>query len=105
VFPRPAKGGHVLQARAVDAAGNVGTATTVVGVRTLSGARGAIRSGPGGTFAWKAPKTGQVTFDARRPLRVDLGPWRVSGVHIRFAARRGRAYRLSVAALPLSRRS
>jgi hypothetical protein len=76
VFPQPAKAGYVLHARAVDAAGNVGSATTVVGVRALTGARGAIRSGPGGTFTWTAPKTGQVTFRARRPVRVDLGPWR-----------------------------
>jgi hypothetical protein len=102
VFPLPKRSGYVLQARAVDAAGNAGTASTVVGVRTLSGARGKLTGGPAGTFTWKATRSGQVTFRAPRALQVDLGGWRLIGSRIRFAAKRGVVYRLSVSSLPLS---
>jgi hypothetical protein len=85
----PKKGGYVLQVRAVDGAGNVGTATTVVGVRTLSGARGKLVGGPGGTFSWRAPKTASVTFKAPGLVR-------------RIKARRGVVYKINVRALPLS---
>jgi Big-like domain-containing protein len=76
---RPSKKrGYVVEARAVDAAGNFGASVAAVGVRTTSG-----------RFAWRAPKTGRVTF-------------RAQGVVRRFTARRGSVYRLSVASLPLS---
>jgi hypothetical protein len=101
----PKQGGAVLQVRALDAAGNVGTATTVVGVRTLTGLRGRLVTGPGGTFSWTAPKSGQVTFSATRSLQVDVGGWRIIGKEVRFAAKRGVTYKLSVASLPLSWRS
>jgi hypothetical protein len=86
---RPGKAGHVVQVRALDGSGNVGTAMVSVGVRKLSGLRGMLFGGPGGTFAWKAPRSGTVTFKAPGLLR-------------RIQARRGRTYRLSVKALPLS---
>jgi hypothetical protein len=106
-FPwtQPKTGGAVVQVRAVDGAGNVGTASTTVGVRTLSGARGKLRAGPGGTFAWTAPKSGDVTFSAARSLQVYAGPWRFVGRQVRFQATRGVTYRLSVSALPLTWRS
>jgi hypothetical protein len=89
-FPwKAGKGGHVLAVRAIDGSGNVATVTTSVGVRSLSGARGTLSAGPGGTFAWKAPKSGTVTFKAPGLLR-------------RFEARRGTTYTVSVQALPLS---
>ena len=75
--------------RALDAAGNVGTALTALGARTLSGRRGSLTAGPGGTFTWRAPTSGQVTFKAQRAVQVYLGPWRVTGKQIRFADRRG----------------
>ncbi|MES1248755.1 MAG: Ig-like domain-containing protein [Actinomycetota bacterium] len=86
---KPGTGGHVVQARALDGAGNVGTAMVSVGVRTLSGARGMLFGGPGGTFAWKAPKDGTVTFKAPGLVR-------------RINARRGVVYRITAHALPLS---
>ena len=105
-FPwKPKRGGAVLQVRAVDAAGNVAVATAVTGVRQLSGAHGKLVAGPGGTFTWKAPKPGQVTFSASRALQVYAGPWRIVGKEVRFQARRGITYKLSVATLPLSWRS
>jgi hypothetical protein len=105
VFPLPKRAGYVLQARAVDAAGNVGTASTVVGVRTLSGSRGTLAAGPAGTFSWQAPRTGTVTFSSPWTLQVDLGGWRLIGSQVRFAARRGVTYTVSVATLPLSWKS
>jgi hypothetical protein len=104
-WTQPTSGGAVVQVRAVDAAGNVGTASTTVGVRTLSGSRGSLAAGPGGTFRWKAPKSGQVTFLAPRTLQVYAGPWRIVGTQVRFQATRGVTYTLSVASLPLSWRS
>ena len=104
-FPLPKRAGYVLQARALDAAGNVGTASTVVGVRTLSGARGTLAAGPAGTFSWKAPRTGTVTFSAPRSLQVNVGGWRLIGSQVRFAAKRGVTYQVAVAALPLSWKS
>jgi hypothetical protein len=101
-WTRPKKGGYVVEVRALDAAGNVGTAMTVLGVRTLSGAHGTVTSGPGGVFMWKAPKSGPVTFKAQHAVQVYLGPWRVTGKQVRFAAKRGATYRVSAAALPLS---
>ncbi|MFL5755413.1 MAG: Ig-like domain-containing protein [Chloroflexota bacterium] len=95
---RPTSGGYVVQLRALDAAGNIGTATTAVGVRTLSGARGKLASGPGGTFTWRAPKTAPVTFTSGRALRVG----KLAGKRVRFNATRGVTYELSVSALPLS---
>ncbi|HEY3544256.1 MAG TPA: Ig-like domain-containing protein [Gaiellaceae bacterium] len=104
-WPRPKRGGYVLEVRALDAAGNVGVAAGVVGMRTLSGARGRILRGAGGTFAWRAPKTAHVTFKAPRALHVYAGARHLAGARVRFAARRGMVYRLSVPALPLSWRS
>jgi len=105
-FPwKPTQGGAVLQVRAVDAAGNVGVATTVVGVRMLSGTRGKLVAGPGGTFTWKAPKSGDVTFRAARSLQVYAGPRRIVGKQVRFTAKRGVTYKLSVRSLPLSWKS
>jgi hypothetical protein len=96
------KTGSFVEVRAVDAAGNVGTATSTVGARTLSGTRGTVTSGAGGAFTWRAPKSGQVTFKAQDPVRVYLGRWRLSGKQVRFAVTRGTVYHLSVTALPLS---
>jgi hypothetical protein len=70
-------GGHVVEVRAVDAAGNFGAAVAAVGPRRT------------GVFAWRSPKSGPVTFRARGLLR-------------RFTARRGVVYRLPAATLPLS---
>jgi hypothetical protein len=86
------KTGHVLQVRAIDGSGNVGTASAAVGLRRLSGAHGKLSAGRGGTFAWLAPKTSTVTFKAPGLLR-------------RFKARRGNVYRITAHALPLSWRS
>jgi Bacterial Ig domain len=72
------KRSYVVEARAVDAAGNFGAAVAAVGPREV-----------GGSFAWRAPKTGPVTF-------------RASGLVRRFTARRGTVYRLKVSSLPLS---
>ena len=72
------KRGYIVEARAVDAAGNFGAAVAAVGPRNA-----------GGLFAWRAPKTGPVTF-------------RAPGLTRRFTAKRGSVYRLKVASLPLS---
>ena len=101
-WARPKTGGYVVEVRALDAAGNAGTATTALGVRALSGAHGKLVAGPGGTFTWRAPKSGRVTFSAHRSLQVYLGAWRVTGKQVGFTAKRGTVYRLSVSALPLS---
>jgi hypothetical protein len=70
------RGNHVVEVRAVDAAGNFGASVAAVGLRK-------------GVFTWRAPKTGPVTFRAPGLLR-------------RFTAKRGAVYRLSVSSLPLS---
>jgi hypothetical protein len=67
----------VVEVRAVDAAGNFGASVAAVGVHDASG-----------SFTWRAPKTGPVTF-------------RASGLLRRFTAKRGSVYRLKVASLPL----
>ena len=69
---------YVVEARAVDAAGNFGAAVAAFGPRHASG-----------SFAWRAPKTGPVTF-------------RAPGLVRRFTARRGSVYRLKVSSLPFS---
>jgi hypothetical protein len=71
------KQGSVVEVRAVDASGNFGASVAAVGRKA------------GGRFAWRAPKSGQVTFRAPGLLR-------------RFTATRGTVYRLSVSSLPLS---
>ena len=70
------RGNHVVEVRAVDAAGNFGASVAAVGLRK-------------GLFTWRAPKTGPVTFRARGLVR-------------RFAAKRGSVYRLPASSLPLS---
>lgn len=72
--------GYVVEARAVDAAGNFGAAVAAVGPHRARG-----------LFPWRAPKTGPVTFRARAAVPVR-----------RFTARRGSVYRLRVSSLPLS---
>jgi hypothetical protein len=99
---RPRNGGAVVEARALDAAGNVGAATAVVGLRTLSGAHGTLAAGGGGTFAWTAPKTATVTFKAPRTVHVYAGTRHLAGRSVRIAAKRGSVYRVSVRTLPLS---
>jgi hypothetical protein len=70
------RGRHVVEVRAVDAAGNFGASVAAVGLRK-------------GVFTWRAPKTGPVTFRAKGLVR-------------RFTAKRGSVYRLSASSLPLS---
>ena len=60
---QPKQGGAVLEVRAGDAAGNV--AARDGHGRRISAARAGAEAGPGGTFTWKAPKTG-VVVSARR---------------------------------------
>jgi Bacterial Ig domain/Cellulase (glycosyl hydrolase family 5) len=71
------KHGYVVEVRAVDAAGNFGASVAAVGRKTS------------GRFAWRAPKSGQVTF-------------RAAGASRRFVAKAGTVYKLSVSSLPLS---
>jgi hypothetical protein len=104
-WKRPKSGGYVVEVRALDAAGNVGSSTAVVGMRTLSGSHGTLARGPGGTFAWRAPKTGTVTFKAPKTIHVYTGTRHLSGRSVRVAAKRGAVYRVAARTLPLSWKS
>jgi hypothetical protein len=101
-WTQPKSGGYVVEVRALDAAGNIGTATTVLRLRRLSGSRGKLVAGAGGTFAWRAPRTGTVTFKAPQTVHVYAGRRHLAGRTVRVPATRGSVYRVSVQTLPLS---